>query len=128
MARLTLLSTALVFALCCTGCGDSHDSLTAESIVTMKSLTTAFEGIKDVESAKAAKPKLQSLMEQMNSIQKRQRELGLPTETDGKAILDKYGKEMEEVSTKMQAAMMRVAFDPAIAAELDDIASKMPPG
>jgi hypothetical protein len=121
MSRLTFAIAALMLITMCPGCGDSHESLTAESMSTMKKLIAALDGVTDAATAKAAKPKLKSLMEEMEGLKARQAKLGMPAEADFKAIDEKYGTEMEELQKKMVGNMMRMAFDPAIRAELDDL-------
>jgi len=124
MKRLASL-LAISILVVCPGCGgDSHESLAADSVKTMKELVATLDSIKDEASAKAAKPKLVSLSQQMNKINERQAKLPTPTEADVKAMESKYGKEMAELQPKMVAAMMRIQFDPAIQKELSDIDMK----
>jgi hypothetical protein len=119
----SLLVLTVVAALClCNGCGgDTHESLAGEAISTQKDLLATLETVKDQETAKAAKSKLQALATKMKDIEARQTKLGTPNEAQFKAIGDKYGKEMEEVQTKMVGVMMRVMLDPKIQGELIDI-------
>lgn len=124
MKCLIALTSVLMF-IACSGCGDSQEALAGEGLDTMKKLNTVFEGIKDEASAKAAKPELKKLMEQMKSIQERQKKLPLPTDADFKAMEAKYGKEMEEVQKKFTGNMLRIAFDPKIRAQLDDLDAVM---
>ena len=124
MKRLVSLLAILTLGVC-PGCGgDSHESLAADSMTTMKELVATLESIKDEASAKAAKSKLVSLTQQMNKINERQAKLPAPGEAELKAMTSKYGKEMEELQPKMVAAMMRIQFDPAIQKELSDIDMK----
>jgi hypothetical protein len=125
MKRL-LAFTAVVTFLICAGCGDSHESLAADGVSTMKEMVAVLDTVKDSDSAKAAKPKLKSLSEKLNNINERQAKLPAPTEADIKAIESKHGKEMEELQQKMTSAMLRIAFDPKIQAELADIDMKKP--
>jgi hypothetical protein len=126
MKRLLTFS-ALMFALMLVpGCGgDTHDSLAAESVDVMKKLVAALEGVKDEATARSAKPTLESLASKMKDIDQRQTKLGTPTDAEIKAMGDKYGKEMEALQPKLVAAMMRMQFDPQIAAVLQDIDMKM---
>jgi hypothetical protein len=108
------------------GCGgDTHESLAASSVTTLKELVATFETVKDQATAKAAKPKLKTLMEQMNKINERQAKLEAPTEDEIKSMDKKYGKEMEELQHKFAGEMLRIAFDPKIRAELDDLEQSM---
>ena len=121
---LPVLSTLMLGVL--PGCfSDSHESLAAESMTTMKELTTTLETVKDQASAKAAKPKLTSLAEKMKKLNERQAKLPAPSEAEQKAMVSKHGKEMEDLQQKMMAVMMRIQFDPAIQSELKDIDMKM---
>jgi hypothetical protein len=124
MKRVLALAS-VVMMMVCAGCGDSHESLAAEQVSVMKDMISTFEGIKDGPTAKSAKPTLKSLFEKMNSINERQAKLEMPTEAQGKVIIEKYGKQMEELQQKMMGSMMRIGFDPAIRAELDDLDTVM---
>jgi len=124
---LALVAAILLFAHV-GGCGDSHESLAAEQVSTMNDFVATMDTVKDVDSAKAAKPKLKSLMEKMTDVQKRMEKLPAPTEAQVKAMDAKYGKQMEEAARKMQASMFKVVSDPRIAAELQDIQPKVGKG
>ena len=121
MKRSLALSSVLLVALCFPGCGDSPDRLTKESISTMKELATTLDGVRDTASAKATKPKIKALAERMNKINERQGKLKPPTEAEMKAVEAKYGKEMAEAQQKLGQQIMRIAFNPTLGAELNDI-------
>ena len=93
-------------------------------MTTMKDLIATFDSIKDQASAKAAKPKLTAIVQQMNKLKERQAKLSEPSETEMKSLVSKYGKEMEELQRKMAGVMMRIQLDPAIQTELSDIDMK----
>lgn len=113
---------ALMMLLTCAGCGgDSHESIAAESTSLMKDLVAALEPITDGPTAKAAKPKIVEIVKKMNALKERQAKLGTPTEADLKAMIDKHGAAMEDLQKKMNTVMMRVQFNPAIQAELNDV-------
>jgi vancomycin resistance protein YoaR len=116
---------ALLTVAVLAGCGgDSHESLAADSVATMKELIATLETVKDAASAKAAKPKLTAVVQKMQKIQERQTKLGVPSDADLKAMESTLGKEIEGLQQKMVTAMMRIQFDPAIQAELGDIDMK----
>lgn len=119
-----LALTAVLMLFVVAGCGDSRESLAEESMSTMKDMVDTLETVKDEASAKAAKPKLQSIADKMKDIEKRQREIGMPNEKEMKELGAKYGKEMEEIQKKLMGQMMRIAFDPKIQAQLQDIDMK----
>ena len=111
------LTAAIVIAalamLSITGCGgDTHESLTNEGMSTMKEFVATLDTVKDESSAKAAKPKLKKLMEQLKEINAKQVKLPAPTEAEVKAMGEKYGKEMDELQQKMAGAMMKIAHPP----------------
>ena len=124
MKCLLALTSALMF-LVCSGCGDSHESLAGEGQSTMKDMVSVLDGVKDEASAIAAKPRLKSLMDRLNDINLRQSKLPAPTEAEIKAMEAKYGKQMEEFQQKFMGHMMRIAFDPKIMAQLNDLEQNM---
>ena len=125
MRRAIVLTSVLVFLVCSSGCGDSHESLAKDGLSTTKEMVTVLEGVKDEASAKAAKPKLKSLAEQLNDYNARQAKLPAMTEAELKTLESKYGKEMEETQKKLMGQLMRIQFDPKLFAELNDIDLKM---
>jgi len=126
MKHLLTLSALMFTLLLVPGCGgDTHESLAKETIDTMKKMVATLEGIKDEASAKSAKSTITDLSAKMKDIETRMGKLPAPTEADGKAMETKYGKEMEEVSMKLQSQMFRIIGDPKIAAVLQDIDMKL---
>ena len=124
MNRLIAVLAAALWV--CAGCGgDTYESLAAEGVTTMGQFANALDTIKDEASAKAARPELKNILAKMKSIQERQDKLGTPTEAQVKAVVDKYGKQMEEVQTKLATNMMRIGFDPKIQKELADLEGDM---
>jgi hypothetical protein len=121
-----LALTSVLALMICAGCGggDSRTSLEAEAQTTMTEFVAALDGVKDEASAKAAKPKLKTLIEKLDDLNKRQAKLPAPSEDEIKALDTKYGKQMEDLALKLQGNMMRIAFDPKIRAELEDIDMK----
>lgn len=125
MKRLVALSVMMALMVG-PGCGgDTHESLAAESMPLMKEMVDTLQTVKDEASAKTAKPKLQSIVTKMKSINERQAKLPAMTEAQMKSMIDKYGKEMEEMQKKMVGAMMAIQFDPKIQAVLGDIDMRM---
>jgi hypothetical protein len=124
MKRLLALASVLMFVLC-TGCGDTHESLAADSVSTTKEMVSVLDGVKDEVSAKSAKPKLESLMQKLTDIQTRQGKLAVPTEAEVTAMDSKYSKEMEATQEKFMGQMMRIMSDPKLAAVLGDLGSDL---
>lgn len=122
MKRLVAFSIALMVVMgLAAGCGDSREDLADDSLSAMKQLEATLATVKDEASAKAAKPKLQELADELNDINARMDKLGAPSEDEMKSMIDKHGKEMEQVQEKMVGHMLRITFDPKIQAVLDDI-------
>ena len=123
MKRLAAVMLMLI-VVNCAGCGgDTHESLAGESVSTMRELVSVLDGVKDEDTAKSAKSKVKSLMEKLNDINLRESKLKPPSQDEIKAM-DKYGKEMEEVSRKFQGHMFRIMSDPKISAVFQDIDMK----
>jgi hypothetical protein len=112
------LALALVTA---PGCSDSREDLAGESLDVMTQVESVLATVKDADTAKAAKSKLEPLVTKMNDIKARMDKLGTPSEAEMKSMLDKYGTKMEELQKKMVGHMMRIGFDPQIQAELKDL-------
>lgn len=121
MKRYLLTLAVICSLLLCSGCGDTYESLAEESVSVMKQLLATLESVKDGASARAAKPKLQALDEEMKDIEKRMSALGTPSEADIEALDASIGKEMEELSMKISEAMMRIMFNEEIQKELADL-------
>jgi len=120
MKRFAIAASVFV-AVLSIGCGkDTRASLAKEGQAAMAELATLFEGVKDADTARAAKPKLITLANKINSINDRAQKLPEPTEAEMKAMTDSMGKSMEDTMMKLQTQLMRVMFDPAIQKELDD--------
>jgi hypothetical protein len=127
MKHMAVLIPILFFFLC-TGCGrDTHESLTTKAVGTMKEMTALLEGVKDEASAKAAKPRLKSLIAQLEDLDKREKKLPAPTADEVKAMNEKFGPEMPEVQQKFMGQILRISFDPKLHAELADVTPQMKP-
>jgi hypothetical protein len=121
MRHLRRFATILAL-LVCAGCGgDTHDSLAAEQMDTMKKMNSVLDGVKDQATAKSAKPELKSLAQKMKEINERQAKLPAPTQEEIAATSSKYDKEMDSLMQKFVGNVMRVSMDPQIAAEFSDL-------
>ncbi len=125
MRQLITLAAVLLFVTC-SGCGgDTHESLAADTMSTMKEITTILHGVTDEASAKNAKSQIKSLMDKLKDINEKESKLKAPTEAELKELDTKYGKEMEDVARKFQAEIMRVAFMPKVGEVFQDIDTNM---
>jgi len=121
MKPVTVVALIVSAAMAAACAGDTRESLAAESQRVLDEFAATLDGIKDADTARSAKPKLQAIIKRMDDINTRQNKLPAQTNAETKALVDKYGKKMEETAAKVQAAMMRIFFTPAIQAELKDI-------
>lgn len=103
------------------GCGDSRESLADETMSVMEEMVATLQGVKDEASAKAAKPKLEDLAKRFDDINQRESKLPAPTDEQTKALIEKHGSKMDELSRKLQGEMLRIAFDPKIQSVLGDV-------
>lgn len=104
------------------GCGgDTHQSLAASAVSTMKDFVDTLDNVKDEASAQSNKSKLQSLATKMKDINQRQEKLPKPTADEMKAMGDKYGPQMEDLQKRVMGDMFRIMSDPKIMAVLHDI-------
>lgn len=125
MKRLLALSTMLML-MAGPGCGgDTHESLAAEVVPVMREMADTISTIKDEATAKAAKPKLERIAAKMKDLNTRREKLPAPTEAQTKAMIEKYGKEMEAAQRKMMGSLMAISGDPKIQEVLKDIDFKM---
>lgn len=115
----------LAMALLLVGCGDSHDAVAADKVALMKEFTTILESVKDVPTANAAAPKLESLASRAESIKKRLDVLGEPTAEQEKELEAKYEKQMMEVVSKGMDAMMEAGRNQEVRKILDDPIRKL---
>jgi hypothetical protein len=85
----------------CAGCGDTHESLMDDQIGAMEEVATILEGVKDKDSAKAAKPRLEALAKRQQDIEKRVKELGEPTDEKKEQLMKVYAPRLEAVMSRM---------------------------
>ena len=121
MNRMIALSLMFALLVVGSGCKDTHAKLADESMPIMRDMVATIETIKDEATAKSAKPKLEAIAKKMKSLEERRNKLPAPTEAEFKAMLEKHGKEMEELQMKMVQRMLAIQFDPKIQAVLGDI-------
>jgi hypothetical protein len=121
MKRLALATSALL-VIAVSACGrDTYASLAREGHELMKEMVATIEKITDASSARAQKPALQAIVKKFENLDERRKKLPEPSEADMKALEESMSKEMQETLMKLQGAMMKIMFDPAISAELKDI-------
>src|SRR6476646_11966115 len=118
MKHMTVLISILFLVLCNSRGRDSHESLTGKAVGTMKEIAALLEGVKDEASAKAARPKLKSLIAQLEDLNQREKKLPALTAEEVKTMNEKFGKEMPEVQQKFVGQILRISTDPALRSEV----------
>jgi len=87
---------------------DSYGSIIKELSETMKELAATLKTVKDVDTAKAALPKLKAINTRGNDLSARMQKLGKPTKEE-EALLQKFidesmvtGKDIEKEASRLK--------------------------
>ena len=100
---LLLLPTLLLIA----GCGpdlSSHEGLAVAHLDLREEIVEIFEGVTDVDSAKAVESKIAALKERVDEIEKAGKEIGKPSKAEQGRIDEKYKSRMLELQNRLMAA------------------------
>lgn len=87
-----LVAACLLFM---TGCGDSHEAITVDTIRTLEEYAQVLESVQDEASAEAAMPKVTAIGEQLATLRRRAARMGEAPQEIRDAIHDKYSKQLE---------------------------------
>jgi hypothetical protein len=114
--RVLSIALIAVVSIVLTGCKSEAESAMSDMVDKQKEIVKVLKGVKDKESAAAAKPKLESLGKEMEKVADR---LGkVKDQEEQKKTTEKYKTEFEQVSKDMFAEMMRISQIPGAAEEL----------
>jgi len=102
----TLVS--LVLLVLASGCGDSHESLTKQSISITTEAADVLSSIKDPASADAAKPKLKELGERWRDNQQRRAALKKIAVKELTRLEREYGAQSQAAVKRYLAEVVRV--------------------
>ncbi|MBW3538936.1 MAG: hypothetical protein KY476_01575 [Planctomycetes bacterium] len=116
--RRMLLAVLAGAALMFSGCGDSHDKLTADMLDAIRDMNGVLENVKDPASAEAAADDLAAIRDRMDAIKEREEKLGRPSPEQSKAVMEKYKEPISKEMGALMAHMMRIAQNPAIMEKL----------
>ena len=105
------LSLAAALMLIVSGCKNDSESAMSSMVDKMKEIGSILKGVKDKDSAAAAKPKLESIykemVENMNQYSKKK-----PNEEEMKKAGEKYKAEFEEAMKTVVSEQTRIAQIP----------------
>jgi hypothetical protein len=125
--RQVLVAGVLVLLIACSGCGrDSYSSLRKQQAETAREAVDVLASIKDAESAKEARPKLQRLGNRWRDLEKRMEALPAPSAAETEAAKPAED-EMTGIGLRYIGQSVRVAFVPGgkeALAELAEIKMK----
>jgi len=105
--------------------GGEAEALTKETVKWMNDLTEALEGVKDKASAEKAKTRLEELADKGKDIKERSKKLANLTKEQQEALKKKFEAEVTQATTKMQAAMGKLAGNPEAMKVLDPVFKKL---
>lgn len=77
-----------------TGCGDSHEAITVETIRALDEYAQVLESVHDDASAKAAIPRVTAIGEQLASLKRRAANMGEAPKAIRDAIEDNYSQKL----------------------------------
>jgi len=103
---------ALAAVAICTACGGgigSYDEGMEAQLDSMEELVAVLEGVTDEGSAKAATAKIESIGEHMAEVAMQMSELPQPDAQEMQALLEKYGKRMQQFQGEAVEQLMKLA-------------------
>jgi acetylornithine/succinyldiaminopimelate/putrescine aminotransferase len=111
MRRISTLAS--LFALCAfglavAGCGDSHEKVVNDLAAQIEKVVGVLKGVTDKASADAAKPKLDSIDQDIKAIAERAKKLPKPSQAEEAALKSKLETRMKKAGEELQTEMMRV--------------------
>lgn len=111
----TLVATCL---LVITGCGDSHEAITVDTIRTLEDYAQVLESVQDEATAEAAIPRVTAIGEQLASLKRRAASMGEAPKEIRDAIQEKYAKQLEAARRTVRETYAKM--DPLYADQLAD--------
>jgi hypothetical protein len=108
--RTDLVLVCALFVAGSTGwAADTFESVTEEMIKGMNDAADLLTGIKDKQSADAAKPKLKTLGKKLADLKKRAEKLGKPTKEVEDKLKAKYEEKIKQAADRLLQETFRVA-------------------
>src|SRR5437879_5822024 len=117
MRKIFSMVLACAFMMAFTGCGKSPaEQAMSDTLDKMKEEVAVLKTVTDEASAKAAAPKLKAIHEE---LAKSAKNTATPPSPDEAAkLVEKYGKDLAEVTQQMTAEMTRIGSNPKLAPAL----------
>ena len=101
-----------------------HEAIADDMVAKMRQMVDVMKGVKDEDSAKAAKPKVQALAKELDELKAKSDKLGKPSPETEKKLKEKHEKEVEQLTGDLLKEMMRVGMDPKLAPHMQDVMTK----
>jgi hypothetical protein len=111
-----ILTAACLFVT--TGCGDSHEAITVDTVRTLEEYAQILESVQDDASAEAAIPRVTAIGEQLASLKRRAASMGEAPKEIRDVIHEKYSKKLEAARVTVRETYAKM--DPLYADQLAD--------
>ena len=108
MLRLTGMLFFMLAVLPLVGCSDSHDKVMGDAVSTMEDISGILDGVTDKGSAEAAEGRLESKIEELNSIYERAAALEEPSEETLAELDQKYEERLADLRGDLLRNMFRI--------------------
>ena len=115
--RFHTLLTAAVLGLVLAACGDAddpHQAVLEDRFDLVDQILDCMEGITDQASAKEAARKIDALGAKMTDVQKRMKEIGVPTPEHRTRLTDHFKERQAELDKRAQDLGQRMKQYPAV--------------
>jgi hypothetical protein len=124
MRSASLVGFLAVFLLAGCDSRSPHEAIADDMVGKMRQMVDVMKGVKDEDSAKSAKPRVQALAKELDELKAKSDKLGKPSPETEKRLKEKHEKEVEQLTGDLLKEMMRVGMDPKLAPHMQDVMSK----
>lgn len=122
---------AAVTAMVLPGCGNDlsgHEEVFESLIAQMDEMTTILEGITDVASVEAARPKLLAVSMKLNKLSEKKSSLSDLSTAEMKSLDERYEARVRQSMNAMLEQTRRIEMDPQVDEKLKEILSEVDTG
>jgi hypothetical protein len=117
VTRILSIAFAVVAAVVLSGCKSEGESAMSDMVDKQKEIVGILKGIKDKDSAAAAKPKLDKLGKELEAVADRMRKIKLDS-TEETKLREKYESQLKQGMQDMMNEMVRIAQIPGAGEQL----------